>query len=288
MVLRKIILLSLILVGLFWAPFSYASVQQKEATLWGETFSYQLVILTKSNVSYDGKAFTIKSGAKKIRRVVLNNAYFEKEANELWNSFLNGTNPSLVGSPQLMAFLAQLKSLHGNNNSSYLLDQLVLLKRQLQYASWYDIYKKKLEQTKNSSQAKKEFKKEFIQLRMATIEAHELSHLLDEIHLEQGQGKADEQFAHDTEVKAFLTELVYGANPRDSLWQVVTGALDEIKAVGPSDDSIHKLTQFLETARNVSWIPHGNELCFLCYLSHSHAEEVARLVYRNYPVLEKI
>ncbi len=279
MVLRQVILLSVILGGLFLAPFSYASVQEKQATLWGETFSYQLVILTKRNVSYDGKAFTVESGAKKIRRVVLNNVYFEKEGIELWNEFTKGKPPSLAESPQLMDFLVELKSFNerGRNN---LVDQLAALKNQLQYAAWYDIY--------HQSPSKKEFIKKFINIREQTIEYHELSHLLDEIELEQGKGNADEKFAHDTESRAFLTELVYGANPRDSLWQVVTGVLDEIKAIGPSDDSVHKLTQFLETARNVPWIPHGNELCFLCYLSHSYAEEVAKLAYAHYPLSEKI
>lgn len=272
--LRKLILWGGMLGGLLGASVSYASVQEKKASLWGETFSYQLVILTKKNAIYDGKAFTVERGAKKIRRVVLNNAFFEKEGLELWNEFIKGTPPSLAGSPPLMEFLDKLKSFNGSEINN-LVDQLTILKNQLQYASWYDVY----QQAKGD---KKKFVKQFVKLREETIEYHELSHLLDEIRLERRKGSTDEKFAQDTELRAFLTELVYGENPRDSLWQVVSGVLAEIKMSSVSDYSIHKLVEVLEATRTIPWVARGDELCFLCYLTPSHAQEVGNLAYQDY------
>lgn len=200
--------------------------------------------------------------------MVINTAFFEKEAKELWTSFQNKKNLSYDLSPNLMSFLDRLNKNHGDQS---LITDLLELKAQLQQAAWLDTYQKVLQKNKNAFQAKKDFIKIFRQTRIQTITWHELSHLLDE---KQGQ-------TSQSEVKAFLTELVYGQNPQDVLWQLISGVVDEVEKGNAMDDSIQKLKDVLMAAHNMPWLAQGEQVCFLCFLSKKQVQEIALWAYQK-------
>jgi len=277
----KLIFYFLTVLGIFsFLIPALALANQKPLSIWGQELNYEVVSLSNKHRSYDGLAIRLNRSGKKINRVILNTAYFQQEATEIWEDFQYNPKPSVIVSPNLMTFLVNLMETNRNfSQKQSLISQLGELKEQLQYAAWQKVYAK----AKN----KKEFIRLFIQTRKKTIEYHELSHLLDAVLWEKQQLTSHEmrdekQFAHDTEVRAFLTELVYGPNPQDSLWQIVTGVLQEIKQGRSIDYSVEKLKDILVMAQAINWIPRGELLCFLCFLSKESATDIATKLYHRY------
>ncbi len=260
-------------VCLFFSLPVSASVQTKRAEIWGRPIEYQRVVLKNNKVDYDGKSFVVKQGEETINRVVINTAFFEKEADAIWKNF-ERKKGGIHHSPDLMTFLNRLQS--GDHHS--LLADLLELKEQLEWAAWHPLYEEIRRGEENETKARKTFVRRFRETRMKTVEWHELSHLLDEM----GGIKKEEREAQATEVKAFLTELVYGDNPQDSFWQVVATVASEIRKGENIDYSLNKLQGVLEAVCQMPWYVQGEKVCFLCYLSKERSAEVALWAYRNY------
>lgn len=281
---QKLIFLFL---GIFFSSnLARASVTQKSLSIWGHEVNYQLVILQNPELSYDGATFKLNPSNAQKNRIVLNTVFFKKEALEMWDDFKTTSQPSFTTSPDLMGFLSdlmvmnrQMKRLESltSQQKAVFVSHLKELKKQLQYAAWFEIYQNVSQASKSSSQARMHFVRLFTQIRKQTIEYHEASHLLDEI--QRNDSLPGQAYAQDTEVKAFLAELVYGPNPQDSLWQMVAGVLDEIETGRSVDCSIQKLTDVLYGIQTMPWMAKKEMLCSLCFLSKQHAQEIALFLY---------
>ena len=262
---------------------------RKTATLWGHTVSYRFIPINNERVRYDGTAYVAadKKGNRE-NRLVLNSAFFKKEAELIFGDFEKQPNPSIGLRVDLAEFIAVLSSaeqrlgegdgLKGDQKKK-LLTHLRDLEHQLQYAAWYGIYKR--------SKDENDFARAFAEVRASTIEYHELSHLRDELEWAGLAGpdspelkRDDAVFWNQTEVRAFLTELAYGSNPRDSIFQAVTGGIQEIERGKNMDFSIQKLNSVLKIAQKLSPMPMNGFAC-LCCLTVEHSRIIARQVYQD-------
>ena len=245
----KVFVFILALLGPFSAT---ASVQDKVAEIWGHRVAYQLVILKDKSQSDDGKALVISRGKKQFNRVVVNTTYFEKEALEIWKTF-ESTRP-----PLFQYHPAPVLSV----------DQWHDLKKQLQYVAWHPVYLKAKAGHRNTRSARRDFVKTFREIRTRTIEYHELSHILDQNLMLGDLGRAD--FGSLSETRAFITELAYGENPLDSLWQGAAGALDEMRRGKNVDSSRLKMKMVLEATQTP-----------LTLLSRSATKNLALLLHKG-------
>lgn len=263
----------------------------KKASLWGHHLTYQFTTIQNPKVAYDGTAYVYtRSDGSRENRVILNTVFFKREAIDIWNDFQAASKPGKTSSMKMSDLFQQLtevgnrlekgKKLSGKKRKE-LISQLESLKEELKYAAWYDTYKRALSRNKTSGEAQKDFIRQFIQIRMKTIEYHELSHLLDEIRWAKSS-QSRTTFFSQTEVRAFITELAYGANPQDSLWQVASGVIDEIKRGKNLDSSVSKLKGVLGLARNLSLPASKNSLTGLCHLSRKNSQQMATQLYRRY------
>lgn len=304
MILLKIVLA---VIFLSLSANGQADTKNKRATLWGKEISYELVTINKKGFSYDGLSFVAQSQGKNQNRVVLNRAYFEKEASEIFKALEGSIKPSELGSPDLMSFYNRLSTIdhemalgHHLNSSQTagLINELSQLKDQLRHAAWSDLYQETKLSNSSVDKARKNFVKRFKEVRSKTIEYHELSHLIDQLQNAELSGAKkisleNEEYVRQTEVKAFLTEMVYGENPRDSLWQVISGVLHEMKRGENVDYSVRKLKDLLQAVKEMPWLaeghePKGNYLCFLCYLSREESRYLATVVYHSYHISKAV
>ena len=161
------------------ASVARASVIEKTLSVWGHEVSYELVTLKNPKLPYDGATFKLSSSKKEKHRIVLNTVFFEKEALELWNDFQSNPSPSFDSSPDLMMFLNDLSRmdqqikkalpLTTEQKSSFVL-HLKELKKQLQHAAWFDIYRSTLQTSPSVNQARKQFVGLFTNIRKQTIQ----------------------------------------------------------------------------------------------------------------------
>lgn len=289
-VFKKWFLALLALPVLLCAFQAHASIgQKKRAVVWGREISYHYIPVNNERVRYDGTAYvaTDKKGNRE-NRLVLNSAFFKKEADGIFDDFEKEPNPSTGLQVNLEEFVAVLfdaerrlkegEGLDGDEKKKLLL-HLQDLENQLKYAAWFDIYRK--------SKNKSDFVRAFAKIRGATIEYHELSHLRDELEWAELAGgdspelkRDDSVFWNQTEVRAFLTEMAYGVNPRDSLFQAVAGGIQEIRRGKNMDFSVQKLNSVLQIAQKLSPMSANGFDC-LCCLTVEHARAIARRIYHD-------
>ena len=289
-VFKRCLLALLSLSVLFCTLQAQASLgQKKRVVVWGREISYHFIPINNERVRYDGTAYVSidKKNGNRENRLVLNSAFFAKEAEQIFDDFEKQPDPSIGLQVDLEKFIAVLSDAErrlkegdglSGDQRKMLVAYLEDLEHQLQDAAWYGVYKK--------SQNKNDFVRTFTNIRSATIEYHELSNLRDEIEwaeLASGNSPAlkrdDALFWNQTEVRAFLTEMAYGLNPRDSIFQAVTGGIQEIKGGKNMDFSIQKLNSVLKIARNLPM--GGNGFACLCFLTVEHARAIAVQVYHK-------
>ena len=278
-------------------PEAQAAQTRKVKVVWGEAIAYELSTVPDSSVRYDGTAFVVRREENEpVNRVIINTAYFEREAENLWDFFSSGIRPgasSLSRRPDLALSLIALEEKISNGGAlsgtekKEILEELELLERELKIAAWYPVYNKAVTEKKNAAAARRYFIQLFSDIRKSTIEFHELSHLLDERRLRAGlsaefSGPEQRRFARDSEIRAFITELAYGCNPRDSLWQAVSGVKDEVKQGRDVDASLSKFADVLRASEKTG-IPgvRGIVAC-LCTLSTEQSRAIALRLYDGY------
>ncbi|EKD42822.1 MAG: hypothetical protein ACD_73C00005G0002, partial [uncultured bacterium] len=282
-----------LLTGLLFIVFpatGFTSVGLKMAVLWNQTISYELVTIQKNRVGYDGLSFITHRGKKTINRAVINTINFKKEALAIWKDFEKNPNQFSGTVISLADLIRHLEVVHDDGwGTSHmqkrdLLKIMAELEKQLQYVSWYGAYHRIRENSPNGNKAQKEFISEFEKTRKQTIEYHELSHLVDatnsgETVLETGKSNLSGELS---EVRAFITELAYGQNPADTLWQMVAGVIDEINQGQNVDSSIFKMKLVLgEVQKRVPMQQTDNAITCLCGLSRQHSQEIALALYRQ-------
>lgn len=269
-------------------PQADASFQRKEAVIWGEKLSYVIETVKRNGVDYDGMTSVYKGpDGRPSFRLVLNAANLSREAQQLWEEFRKNPKPSQVKTGPLLPFIEDLGGMNRkiHDRQSFSLDQrkkmlteLKTLEQGLKYSAWYSVYE--------SSSSRQDFVRQFVQIRLATIEFHELSHLLDEIKGERGKTKTASRdmgkFAHQTEVRAYLTEMAYGSNPQDVLWQVVSGVLQETREGKNTDYSIQKLMDTLQAASLLPEFKKVDAYVCLCKISRTHSYFLASRIYKVY------
>lgn len=274
----------------------FAAPTLKTATLWGRTIRYEVVTISNARLSYDGSAFAFDSkDGTKVYRLVLNTAFFAMEAGQIWDGFANQKKLLQPNVSQWKDFVPSLVGLHqqfakgeglAGVQKKVVLQQLQHLDGQLEAAAWYPLYRQISLEYKNQAVAKEKFVRQFSAIRKSTIEFHELSHLLDEMVLQETKGKvspaAQERFLADSEMRAFVTELAYGQNPRDSLWQAVSGVSDEIRRGKNVDSSLQKLAQVLTVIQKTSTLDQGRVVACLCSLSRDKFRGLAYQLYRGF------
>src|SRR5262245_4994188 len=236
------------------SPLPLGSV--KTLNIWGSEIHYRLLIQTDSHVDFDGRAFIQNDQGRKTPCVVLNNAFFEKEASALFRRFRRHrtdlASVETVTHPELMNFEDRLlKSKNPSLPSSSLLtpslkNSLKKLQTSLEDIAWFQTYQRSLENSSTLEEAERQFVEQFSAQRMKTIEYHEATHLYDMQRSEDIESPAFKRF---TEANAFYAELVYGDNPHDVMAQALAGVLDELnrgKVVDYSVDKVLSVLRFLK------------------------------------------
>src|SRR3989338_4695210 len=75
-------------------PEAQAAQTRKVKVVWGEAIAYELSTVADSSVRYDGTAFVVRREENEpVNRVIINTAYFEREAENLWDFFSSGIRP---------------------------------------------------------------------------------------------------------------------------------------------------------------------------------------------------
>lgn len=287
--MRKYLIILIFFIGTLAGAKAEATLgKMKTATLWGRPVSYRYIPINNSTVRYDGTSYVYadKKGTRE-NRLVLNSAFFRKEAEQIFADFEKKPDFPPDQTVDLAEFVAvltdaeeRLKQGDGltGEQKKILLTHLEELERQLQYSAWFPVYQ--------SAKNKSDFIGAFAAVRAKTIEYHELSHLLDESEWADIAGRNsslkrdDAVFWNQTEVRAFLTELAYGSNPRDSVFQTVSGAVDEIRRGRNMDFSIQKLNEVLKI---VSELVGGQDgFAYLCCLTPTYARTIAQRLYTDF------
>src|SRR5262249_16796858 len=99
------------------------------------------------------------------------------------------------------------------------------LQLQLEDLAWHPLYEAALQDAKDKKAAQRRFADQFTQIRLDTIERHEVAHLID---LKENSTPSDPHFEKYSELNAFYTELAYGARPKDVMAQALSGLIDEL------------------------------------------------------------
>ena len=255
----KFLSLSVLFLGFFpslgWALRPSDSGVNRTLKIWDREIEYQLLIKKDRGLSHDGEAFTKKVKGQKISYVVLNPAFFEKEAEALFERFRREKNPSAnlksLNSQELARLEEKLLSFQGGIISLSSLapsskESLKKLKTLFEEIAWRTLYKASLAKSGVLQEAKEIFIKDFTTSRLRTIEHHEAAHLYDILGSAETKSPEFEKF---TEVNAFYAELVHGENPHDSMAQAVSGLIDEMnrgKVVDYSVEKVLSVARFLK------------------------------------------
>ena len=217
----------------------------RSLVVWEQPVEYQFILKNNPRLPYDGEASRKLVKGQEIPLVVLNKAFFRKEAKDLFQRFEKNSpamEPNPVSKDRLHLMENHLLTLKSPTGELPKLDQETLLslkqfKEYLEYLAWSPLYRSSLQETQSRKKALRRFEKAFIQTRLETIEWHEAAHLSDL----KGNGVArDKAFGQFTELNAFFAELVYGTNPHDVIAQALTGLIDEVHQGKNVDFSFQK------------------------------------------------
>lgn len=278
-------------------PQAFAAETRKVKILWGEAISYELTTVKSGRVSYDGSAYVARDEkGGPANKVVINTVFFEKEAGELWEFFSSGAKPGnsdMSNRSDLASSLIAIEKritdgtgLSGKEKRD-ILGQLEWLERELKIAAWHPVYRKVVTEKGNSATARRYFTEMFSEIRKSTIEIHELSHLLDERRVgdrtwADWADPEKRRFVRDSEIRAFITELAYGCNPRDTLWQAVSGVKDEVSRGRDVDASLSKFADVLRAAEKTGILDVRGIVACLCTLSNEQSRMIALRLYEDY------
>jgi hypothetical protein len=251
-----------ILFSFAFLSFLYSSVTQaasisQEGTprylkVWDHLVQYQFLIKEDPKAMNDGEAFTKNVKSQTISYVVLNKAFFEKEARGLFKRFTQSESlASFQNSSTERSWIdleKNILSLKNLNHPIPSLDsatQLSLKNLQsfLEKTAWLEAYHASLKNTSSSQEAEERFVEFFTKTRMNTIEYHEAAHLID---LLQAGDRKKFDFKRFTELNAFYAELTYGENPHDVMSQAIAGLIDEMGQGKTVDYSIEKVIAVLK------------------------------------------
>ena len=219
----------------------------KSQRLWDRDIEYRLIHQRDSRRDNDGEAYFQQEGPQRINYVVLNSAYFAKEAEEIFKRIQDASRqetPRKFFSAQQLASLEKLLADMDLKRpaDAELQDLLKDLQHQLEYQAWHGLFQEAQANAASVREAKKYFAQRFTEARLQTIEYHEASHLLD---LKDGVDLNSEAFERFTELNAFYTELAYGGRPHDVMAQALAGLLEEWRLGRRVDYSIHKVATVL-------------------------------------------
>ncbi|MBI2337183.1 MAG: hypothetical protein HYU97_10545 [Deltaproteobacteria bacterium] len=235
-----------------WALSNPIAIQHKSRMLWNQTIDYQLQIVVDASLAYDGES-TLSHQQDKIQyHVMLNTAFLEKEAEELFARFakINSiASEQLLPAPQDLLELEQAL-LEKRVSLSHRQNQVLRhLQESFEFLAWYKTYQQSWKGASISEQARAKFTQAFLASRIHSIEAHELGHLID-----LKQRPIVQDFKKFSELNAYYTELFYGGNPYDTLAQALAGVRDEMRQKKSVDFSHEKVLVLLQWVANMD--PH--------------------------------
>lgn len=226
-----------------------ASPEVKTRQFDGLTLEYRLQIENNPRVAYDGQAFVRTEGGKRIYTVLLNRAYFDREGGEIFDRLSKGSEPQRDRA-ETSEGLAVLEA-DGISLGRIPVAKLRGLQIRLENAAWRDLHERCVAAQASARKARKDFVQAFARARLASIEEHEVSHLID---LASGGDETSPAFARETELKAFYAELARGGNPLDSMSQALAGLLDEVRrgrTVDYSREKVATVLRFLRASPNL-------------------------------------
>lgn len=215
----------------------------------GLTLEYRLQIENNPRVAHDGQAFVRTEAGKRIYTVLLNRAYFEREGGEIFDRLSKGSE-SRRESPEAGEGIAALEA-DWFSPGHIPVAELRALQIQLENAAWRELHERCVAAHASARKARRDFVRAFARARLASIEEHEVSHLID---LARGGDEASPDFARETELKAFYAELARGGNPLDSMSQALAGLLDEVRrgrTVDYSREKVAAVLRFLRASPNL-------------------------------------
>ncbi len=215
----------------------------------GLSLEYRLQIENNPRVAYDGQAFVRTVGEKRIYTVLLNRAYFQREGGEIFDRLSKKSEPQRVREESNEGIAA----LEGDwlSLGRIPVAELRALQIRLENAAWRDLHERCVAAHASARKARKDFVQAFARARLASIEEHEVSHLID---LARGGDETSPAFARETELKAFYAELARGGNPLDSMSQALAGLLDEVRrgrTVDYSREKVAAVLRFLRASPNL-------------------------------------
>jgi hypothetical protein len=223
----------------------------RSRVVWGQAVEYQLILKNNPRLPFDGEASRKQVKGRETHFILLNKAFFHKEAKSLFARFEKDASAQKQNPPsgeQLRHLEERLLSLLNSTKELPNLDQetelsLKQLESYLEYLAWSPLYQQAKQNSVSQKEAEQYFERQFTQTRLETIEWHEAAHLADIKGKSDTQGEA---FSRFTELNAFFAELVYGANPHDVMAQALTGLIDELRRGQNVDFSRHKVVTLLD------------------------------------------
>jgi hypothetical protein len=232
---------------------------------------YRLVSRESPHVDFDGEAFYRREENRSVPMVVLNRAFFQREAESLFQRFEKDSEGESEGIhltsrdwKTLEERLLRLDPAKYPKFSRSDRESLESLRLALEGRAWRPLFERTREETSSRRERLSRFVEGFTSIRLETIEHHEVSHLLD---LSQASDPDAPGFNHFTELNAFFTELAYGSNPHDVMAQAMTGLLDELRRGRPVDYSAAKVAAVLRFLRDCPQrgnFPSGRSLAEPC------------------------
>lgn len=221
--------------------------------VWGRKVEYHFLLQWNSMIHDDGEAFRTTWKGRPANFVVLNRAFFETDARELFRDLYRskGTEKNLLSNAEFLAGLEKrLFSVQGTSPvSRQTLSALRALQFSLEQAAWREDYEESWKGASGYKAAEAKFAARFLQVRMKTNEYHEVAHLID---LTESSDNDSDPFNRYTELNAFYTELAYGENPQDVMVQALSGLLEEIEQGKTLDYSIEKVATVLRFLKDHS------------------------------------
>ncbi len=224
----------------------YSDLRSRE--LWGKKIEYQFILQNDSSARVDGEAFVKNVKGQRVNVVILNKAFFKKEAAELFHRLEKSSSGESALNEKLLGLEKDLLRLQHLSDAvpamdSDLVQTLKELQKNLEAMAWTELFQNSLAQGRNPKDAEARFVESFVQARLQTIEVHEVAHLVD---MQENPHQGDAHFEKFSELNAFYSELAFGSHPQDVMAQAIAGMIDEMKQGKRVDHSIAKVASVVE------------------------------------------
>lgn len=258
-----------------FSAFAYENLSSRSLRIWDKNIDYQLEIKNDPQWPSDGESFKKLIKGRPIYHVVINRAFYQKEAEQLFRQFeqvpKNQFTDKQFDFPEWRHFEKNLLSLRESSfkeKKSQVKSTLKALKGKLEYLAWFKVYEKSVKESVSKEEAQRKFTQQFSQIRDKIIEYHEVAHVIDLMKVSVEESHSAE-FERYTELNAFYTELAYSENPYDTMAHAVVGLLDEIDQAKTTDYSIEKVSTLLrflkECPRFAELFRPGNRMALCCF-----------------------